>query len=99
MLGTFYDGDIGSGRKVLSSVSTIYMGESMIDTPTSAEFGWGAPSFKEQFPTLSDEVATRFDEDNKAMIRLRIRGYMTDGERDNVMKKITKAIERELRHV
>lgn len=63
----------------------------------SAEFGWSAPPFKEQFPKLSDTVAAQFDADNTAMIRLRIRGYMTESQRDSVMKKITVAIKKALR--
>lgn len=58
-----------------------------------AEFGWGAPSFKEQFPALPDIEAEHFDRDNEAMIRLSIRGYITPSQRDSAMKKITKKIE------
>lgn len=62
-----------------------------------AEFGWGAPPFKEQFPSLSDHDAAHFDKDNGAMIRLSIRGYLTDSQKTAAMRKITKAVERALR--
>lgn len=60
------------------------------------ELGWGAPSFKDQFPQLPADVAEHFDKDNKALIRLRVRGYLTDSARDAAIKKIGKAAEREL---
>ena len=55
-------------------------------------FGWDAPSMKEQFPTLSDDDAERFDKDSEALTRLRIRGYLSDNQRESVMKKISRAI-------
>jgi hypothetical protein len=57
-----------------------------------AAFGWGAPPFQEQFPTLSAEDAHHFDADNEALMRLRVRGYLTDRERDNAIEKITKRL-------
>ena len=63
----------------------------------SAEFGWGAPKFKEQFPLLSEDIADHFDRDNEAMIRLFIRGYITPSQRDAAMKKIGRAIQKALR--
>lgn len=60
------------------------------------ELGWDAPSFKEQFPELSDYDAAHFDLDNDALTRMRIRGYMTDSARNSAIKKIGKALERSL---
>lgn len=59
------------------------------------EFGWGAPSFKEQFPRLPDDVAENFDKHNEAMIRMSLHGFITPSQRDQAMKKIVKALERE----
>lgn len=56
------------------------------------EFGWGAPPMKEQHPILSDFAAEQFDKDNMALIRLSLRGYLTDAQKHQAMKKITKAI-------
>ncbi len=63
----------------------------------SFELEWGARSFKEQFPQLSDKQAELFDEDNKALMRLRVRGYLTDSVRDTVIKKIGKALDAALK--
>lgn len=63
---------------------------------SSFELGWDAPSFKEQFPELSDYDAAHFDLDNDAITRLRIRGYLTDSARDAAIKKIGKAIKKSL---
>jgi hypothetical protein len=62
----------------------------------SAEFGWGAPPFAEQFPTLDREIAEHFDLDNKAIIRLHVRGAITDSQLAQAIKKVTKQIEKEL---
>ena len=61
------------------------------------EFGWGAPPMKEQHPVLPDAEAEQFDLDNAAMLRLRARGYLTDSQRDSVIKKIAKSIGTEIR--
>lgn len=60
------------------------------------DFGWGAPSIHEQFPELAEDVATHLEKDREAMLRLRIRGYLTDSARDSVMKKIVKSLEKAL---
>lgn len=60
------------------------------------DFGWGAPSIQEQFPELSEDVASLFEKDREAMLRLRLRGYLTDSARDNVMKKFVKSLEKAL---
>lgn len=51
-------------------------------------FGWGAPTFKEQFPELPDDVAEHFQKDSEALFRLRIRGYVTDSQRNAIIKKL-----------
>lgn len=56
-------------------------------------FGWGAPSFAEQLPDLSPTDASAFDEDNRAIIRLHVNGYITDSQRDAAIKKVTRAID------
>lgn len=55
-------------------------------------FGWGAPKFKEQFPELPDDVAGHFQKDSEALMRLRIRGYVTDSQRSAIIKKLSKEI-------
>ncbi|WP_247996624.1 hypothetical protein [Brucella tritici] len=54
--------------------------------------GWGAPTFKEQFTELPDDIADHFQKDSEAMLRLRIRGYVTDSQRDAITKKLVKEI-------
>lgn len=60
------------------------------------DFGWGAPPIHEQFPELAEDVANHFERDSKAMLRLRLRGYLTDSTHGNVMKKIVKSLEKAL---
>jgi hypothetical protein len=50
-------------------------------------FGWAAPPIKEQFPEIDAETAAHFDKDNEAMVRLHIRGFLTDSQRNAAMKK------------
>ncbi len=59
----------------------------------SIEFGWGAPSFAEQLPGLSPDDAAAADEDNKMIIRLSVRGVLTEAERDRAIKRATRLIE------
>jgi hypothetical protein len=59
--------------------------------------GWGAPPMKEQHSTLPDDTAAHFDSDNKALIRLSLRGYLTESQKRAAMAKITKAIGKEIR--
>ena len=66
-------------------------------TRSSFELGWGAPPMKEQFPELSDHDAEHFDKDNVALIRLHIRGYLTDSARDAAIKKIGREIAKSLK--
>lgn len=61
-------------------------------TTNGCVFGWGAPPMKEQHPVLPDDEAEHFDKDNEALIRLSVRGYLTDSQKLAAMKKITTAI-------
>lgn len=61
-------------------------------------FGWGAPPVKQQHPVLPDDVAAHFDKDNEALIRLSLRGYLTDGQKRAAMAKITRRIGKEIQH-
>lgn len=54
--------------------------------------GWGAPSIQEQFPELPDDVSDHFQKDSEALSRLRLRGYVTDNQRDAILKKLFKSI-------
>ena len=63
----------------------------------SVEFGWGAPPMKEQHPVLPASEADHFDKDNAALIRLSIRGYITDAQKRSAMARITKAVAQEIR--
>lgn len=56
------------------------------------EFGWDAPPMKEQHPVLNAYVAEHFDKDNVAVIRLHVRGLITDSQRDAAFRKLTKKI-------
>lgn len=60
------------------------------------ELGFMALPISEQFPELPKEVADAFTKDSIELSRLRIRGYITDSQRDSIIKKLTKAIEMEL---
>lgn len=64
-------------------------GRDMSDT---VDFGWGAPSLGEQFPQMPKDVAAQLDADSAALIRLRIRGYVTDSQRNSIMRKLAKAV-------
>ena len=66
------------------------------ERPQSVEFGWGARPMIEQFPQLDSETAGHFDADNKAIIRLSMRGIITHSQRDAAIKKATRKIEAEL---
>lgn len=60
-------------------------------------FGWGAPSFAEQLPTLPKDAAEAADADNKAITRLSVRGIITESERDRAIRRATRQIEASLR--
>lgn len=57
------------------------------------EFGWGAAPMIEQHPILDEDSAMHFDRDNAAIIRLSVRGLITEAEKSNAFKKLTKSIE------
>ena len=58
----------------------------------SIDFGWGAPPMGQQFPSMSDDTAERFDRDREALLRLHLRGYLTDSQRDSAARKVAKAV-------
>jgi len=58
----------------------------------TVDFGWGAPSLGKQFPQMPEDVAAQLDADSAALIRLRIRGYVTDSQRDSIVRKLAKAV-------
>jgi hypothetical protein len=62
----------------------------------SIAFGWGAPSFAEQVPELSEADAERADAFNKAIVLLSVHGILTEAERDRAIKRATRRIERAL---
>lgn len=68
-----------------------------MQTFRQVEFGWGAPSMAEQFPALAAEDAGHFDADNTAIIRLSVRGLITESQKFAAFKKLTKRIETTLR--
>lgn len=63
---------------------------------TSISFGWSAPSFAEQLPSLPKADAERADAFNKAITLLSVHGIITEGERDRAIKRATARIRRVL---
>lgn len=57
------------------------------------EMGWGAPAMKAQHPVLDEETAAHFDEDNKSISRMVIRGLITPSQADLARKKYVKNVE------
>lgn len=67
-------------------------------TPSNGvEFGWGAPPMKEQHPILADNIAAHFDKDNAALIRMSVRSYLTDSQKQSAMRKITASVGKQIR--
>lgn len=64
--------------------------------PRNLVFGWGAPPFAEQLPTLDPIEAEHFDKDNAAIIRLSARGLLTSSERDRAIARVTKEVRTKL---
>jgi len=64
----------------------------MSGQPNGVEFGWGAPPMGTQHPVIPAEAAEHFDKDNMAVVRLHLRGLITDSQRDAAFKKLTKKI-------
>ena len=62
----------------------------------SLQFGALAPPMSEQLPMLSSEQAGHFDADNKAIARLRVRGYISDGELTKIHRRCAAAIGEEI---
>ncbi len=63
----------------------------------SVILGFAAPPLKEQHPALPDDVAQRFDEDNVAISRLKIRGMIAPSIADKARARLVKEIETALR--
>ncbi len=63
----------------------------------SISFGWAAPSFAEQLPTLAPEDAEKADAISKAIVLLSVHSIITEGERDRVIRRATRHIEADLR--
>lgn len=60
-------------------------------------FGWGAPSFAEQLPSLLPADADRADAISKAITLLSVHGIITEAEQDRAIKRATRSIEVALR--
>lgn len=67
------------------------------ERPTYLEFGWNAAPFAQQLPQLTALDAEHFDKDNAAIIRLHMRGFITDGERDRAISRVTRDVRAKLR--
>lgn len=63
----------------------------------SISFGWGAPSFAEQLPSLPAADADRADAISKAITLLSVHGIITESERDRAIRRATRSIECALR--
>lgn len=66
-------------------------------TRNYVEMGWGAPPMKEQHPILDTDTAAHFDEDNKSISRMLIRGLITRSQADAARKKYVKKVEQALK--
>jgi len=53
---------------------------------------------KEQHPILDAEIAEHFDEDNKAIVHLHLRGLITESQRNAAYKKLANKIEKAIRY-
>lgn len=63
----------------------------------SISFGWAAPSFAEQLPSLPKADAERADAFSKAITLLSVHGVITEAERDKAIRRATRRIEDALR--
>lgn len=68
------------------------MGERTHTPGQKLEFGWNAAPFAQQLPQLAPLDAEHFDKDNAAIIRLHLRGALSEAERDRAIKRTHKAI-------
>ncbi len=60
-------------------------------------FGWGAPSFAEQLPSLPVAAAETADKISTAITLLSVHGVITSAERDRAIQRATRRIEGDLR--
>lgn len=60
-------------------------------------FGWGAPSFAEQLPSLSPADADRADAISNAITLLSVHGIITEAEQGRAIKRATRSIDAALR--
>ena len=58
----------------------------------SLQFGALAPSMSDQLPMLDAKVAKSFDDDNTAISRARVRGYISDAELTRIHRRLAAAI-------
>lgn len=63
---------------------------------TTIELGFAAKPLKEQFPQLSDDVATALQKDSEYLSRLRMRGLISDTENNAIRKRLFKNINSEI---
>ena len=64
----------------------------MIERKT-VDIGWGREPLTDQLKGMCDpHDAEHFELDAAAFMRLRIRGYITDSQRDGITKKLFKSI-------
>jgi len=61
------------------------------------EMGWGALPMREQHPSLPEDVAAKFDDDNQAISRLLLRGLITQAQATSARQKYVKKVEAALR--
>lgn len=65
----------------------------------SVILGLMAPSIKDQFPEMDESEAYNFTQDNLTLHRLRLRGILTDSERNKAVNRLIQKIKRELKCV
>ena len=56
--------------------------------PRGIAFGWGAAPIPEQLPMLPKDDADHFEADHKALVRLHVRGVISDKERDRAVDDV-----------
>lgn len=66
------------------------------DRPRHLVFGWGAPPFAEQLPGFDPVECEHFDKDNAAIVRLHVRGFITQSERDKAITRVTREVRAKL---
>ena len=58
----------------------------------NVEMGWAAAPMQEQHPALPDDIAAHFDRDNADLVRLKIRGIISDAEMRNAERRFAKKV-------